>query len=76
MLGHPSWNDFENMVYAKLITNCPFSQNNIVNAHAIFGDNLAGLRGTTVRWKPEWVETDYVQTPKELIKMSVCYPDE
>ena len=69
MLGYPSRNDFKNMVHAKLIANCPISQNNIVDAHAIFHDNLTGLRGKTVRWKPERVETVYVWISLEFMKM-------
>ena len=45
------------MVHAKLIANCPI----------IFGDNLAGIQGKTVRQKPERVETHYVQIPKEFM---------
>ena len=62
MLGHPSRNNLENVVYV-LIAKCPISKNNIINAYAIFGDNLTRLRGKTIRWKPERVEIDYVQIP-------------
>ena len=37
------------MVHAKLIDNCPITQNNVANAYAIFVDNLAGIRGKAVR---------------------------
>ena len=69
MLGHPSNQDFRSIVHANLIANCPISENDITNAEAIFGKNLAGIRGKTTRRKPERVRTDYVRIPKEFIEM-------
>ena len=58
------------MVHANLIANCPVTQKDIFNAYALFGQNLPGLRGKTVRCKPEHVEMDNVQIPLSLIKMN------
>ena len=63
MLGCPTQKDFEEMVHANLIANYPVSQKDASDAYALFGQNLAGLRGKTVRCKPELVETEYVQIP-------------
>ena len=49
------------------MANCPIAQNDIPNAYAIFGGNLTGIQGKTVWQKPERVETDYVQIPKEFM---------
>jgi len=68
MLGHPSRKDYKSMVFANLIANCPVTPENISHAHKLVGENLAGLRGKTVRRKPEQVVTDYVQIPRDLIQ--------
>ena len=44
------------------------TQKDVSNAFALFGQNLAGLRGKTVRHKPAHVEMDYVQIPQNLIE--------
>ena len=36
-------------------------------AHAIFGPDLANIRGKTVRRSPKRVETDYIEIPKSLL---------
>jgi len=47
--------------------NCPVTPTDIRNAHAIYGPDLPGIRGKTVRRKPEHVRTDYVAIPQALI---------
>ena len=69
MVGHPSRRDLKKMVRANLIANCPITENDVANADAIFGDNLAGLRGKTTRKKSERVTTDYVKISKEFLRM-------
>ena len=69
MLGHPSRKDFKGMVCANLIANCPVTPENISRTHQLFCENLAGLRGKTVRKKPEQVVMDYVQIPRDLVQM-------
>jgi hypothetical protein len=48
------------MVCDGMISNCPVTVNAVKNAHQIFGPDLAGIRGRTVRRPPESVTTDYV----------------
>ena len=67
MVGHPSTRDFEKMVHANLIANCPITENNIAITNAIFGGYLAGIRGKTTRRKPEQVKTDDVKIPREFM---------
>ena len=61
MLGHPFQKDFEGKVHANIIANYPVTQKDVTNAHVLFGQNLPGLQGKTVRHKPENVDMDYVK---------------
>ncbi len=63
MLGHPTNRNFLGMVHGGMISNCPVTANAVTNDHQIFGPDLAGVRGSTVRRPPESVTTDYVQIP-------------
>ena len=49
MMGHPSQRDFANLVHDQLVQNCPITTNDVTNAYNIFGPDLAGLRGKTLR---------------------------
>ena len=51
-----------------MITNCPVSPATVLNAYSIFGPNLAGVRGQTVRRPPESVTMNHVQIPKALLE--------
>ena len=68
MLGHPTDRDFLGMVRGGMISNCPVTANAVKNAHQIFGPDLAGIRGRTVRRPPESVTTDYVQIPRAILE--------
>jgi hypothetical protein len=46
-----------------MIANCDVTESAVKNAHAIFGPNLAGVRGRTVRIAPESVRVDHIQIP-------------
>jgi hypothetical protein len=52
MLGHPTDRNFLGMVRGGMISNCPVTANAVKNAHQIFGPDLAGIRGRTVRRPP------------------------
>ena len=56
------------MVHANLIANYSVTPENISHTHKLFGENLSGLRGKTVWKKSEWVVTDYVQIPRDMIQ--------
>jgi hypothetical protein len=68
MLGHPTDRDFLGMVRGGMISNCPVTVNTVNNAHQIFGPDLAGIRGRTVRRPPESVTTNYVQIPRAILE--------
>jgi hypothetical protein len=68
MLGHPTDRDFLGMVRGNMISNCPVTVNTVKNSHQIFGPDLAGIRGRTVRRPPESVTTDYVQIPRAILE--------
>jgi hypothetical protein len=69
MIGHPSERDFKAMVSANMIQNCPVTPPDITNANTIYGPDLAGTRGKTVRKKPDRVMLDYVAVPHEFMKL-------
>ena len=56
------------MVHHNLISNCPVSKNDVTNAYKIFGPDLAGIQGRTVRQKSERVVTDYVEILQKTAK--------
>ena len=64
MVGHPNDHDFLGMVRANYIMNCPVTKSAVKNANLIFGPDLAGVRGRTVRRPPEAVRTDFVHIPR------------
>ena len=66
MMGHPTDRDFLGMVRANMITNCPVTVSASKNANLIFGPDLAGVRGRTVRRPPDAVRTDYVHLPRVI----------
>jgi hypothetical protein len=70
LVGYPSPRDFKNMVRSNMIKNCSVTSNDIDNAHTLFGDDIATLRGKTVRNTPEAVVADYVEILKEILDMN------
>jgi len=57
------------MVHLNMLKDCPVTNNNIRNAHNIYGPNLASIRGKMVRGKPKRVVTDYVEIPKQFLSI-------
>ena len=51
-----------------MIANCPLSTSDVSNAHAIFGPDLASVRGKTVRRTPAPVVAEYVAVPRSLVE--------
>jgi hypothetical protein len=49
LVGYPSPRGFKNMVRSNMIKNCSVTSTDINNAHKLFGDDVATLRGNTVR---------------------------
>jgi hypothetical protein len=67
-LGNPTDQDFLGMIRSGMITKCPMSPTDVLNANRIFGPNIAGVRGQTVRSPPESVTTNNVQIPRVLLE--------
>ncbi len=68
VLGNPSKKDYQGMVSSNMITNCPISTSDVTNARAIFGPDLASVRGKTVRPTPAPVVGEYVAVPRSLVE--------
>ena len=67
MIGSPSEKDYGGMVSSNIIKNCPIDSTDVSNARAIFGPDLANIRGKTFRRKPQSVVEEYAAFPKELV---------
>jgi hypothetical protein len=63
LLAIPSKRDFQGMIRHNLLKDYPVTNEDIHNAHVIFGPGLAIIRGKTVHHEPERVVTDYVEIP-------------
>ena len=59
-VAHPTDEKFKHMVSRKSLDNCSIVANDVTNARAIFGPNRPGLRGETVRQRPERVVPEYL----------------
>ncbi len=53
-----------------MIKNCPVSAGVITNVRAIFGPNLATVRGKIVQQMPEHVVGDYVSVPRLIVEQN------
>ena len=60
ILGNPSKKDYQGMVSSNMINNCPVLTTDVSNAGAgaIFGLDLASVRGKIVRQTPAPVVTE------------------
>ncbi len=65
MVASPSICNFQAMVHLNMLKDCPVTNNDICNAHDIYGPDLPSIRGKMVRRKPEQVITDYVEIQKK-----------
>jgi hypothetical protein len=67
MLGHLTNCKFLGMVRTNIISNCSITENTVKNANLIFGPNLAGVRGRTLRRPPKPVRIEYVQIQRMIL---------
>jgi hypothetical protein len=74
MIGNPSEKDYNWMVSGNLITNCPITTTDINNARAMFGPDLASIRGKTVQRTLAPVVADYVAVPRSLVETNKVIP--
>jgi hypothetical protein len=68
MIGNPREKDCKGIVSGNLITSCPITTTNISNARAMFGPDLASIRGKTVQRTPVPVVADYVVVLCSLVE--------
>ena len=66
LIGNPTVDDFEKMVRANQIQNCPITSKDINNEKFIFGPHLAVVRRNTVICTPKQVDSDLVAIPREF----------
>jgi hypothetical protein len=66
MVATPSERIFQGMVRHNLLKHCPVTNEDVHNAHAIFGPDLTNIRGKTVRHKPQQVVMAYVEIPRDF----------
>ena len=48
MIGSPNEKDYGGMISSNMIKNCPIDSTDVSNTRAIFGPDLASVRGKTV----------------------------
>ena len=70
MVASPSERNFQALVRLNMLKDCPVTNDDILNAHTIFGPDLASIRGETVRRKPTHVLTNYVDVPRNFIQFN------
>jgi hypothetical protein len=66
-IGAPTEHEFQSLIRLNLLKDCPITNSDIINAHKIFGPDLANLRGEMVRRKPRHVNTELVDIPQALV---------
>jgi hypothetical protein len=69
MTGVPLEHALQSMVCLNHLKNCPITHDDVKIAHTIYGHDLTNIRGKTVRRKPEHVEENYIEIPKELLSL-------
>jgi hypothetical protein len=70
MTSHPTdAHQFLEMLRNKTIKSCPIKPEHITNARSIFGPSIAGVRGKTIRRKPEQVEAEPGRIPDDFHRL-------
>jgi len=65
-LGFPSIQDYNWIVKANMLKDCPVNSQDVDVALKVWGNQVPMLKGKTVRWKPPVVTEDVVQVPKQI----------
>ena len=66
MVGCPYEQDFEKILHAHLVQNCPVTTTDIRIAQQLFGQHLTSLKGKTTWSTPPEVRMDYVEVPNKI----------
>ncbi len=68
LIGNPSESNFRGLVRGNMTQNCPITSDNVTNVQAIFGPDLASMRGKIVWQTPAPVVADYVEVLRLLVQ--------
>ena len=68
MIGAPTEREYQALVCLNLLQDCPITSSDIVNAHKIFGPDLANIRGKTIHRRPEHVSMEMVDIPRQILE--------
>ena len=68
-MAHPTDEKSKQMISGKSLDNCSIVVNDVTNSHSIFGPSRPGLRGETVRQRPERVVQEYLEITKDFYQM-------
>jgi hypothetical protein len=72
MMAHPTDERLKHVVSnTNVVPNCTFNATDLTNAHAIYGPDRGGLRGKTVRKRPEPVRPEFITIPQDLYEKVV-----
>ena len=68
-MAHPNDETFKHMVSGKSLDNCSIVASDVTDARTMFGPNRPGLRGETVRQRPERVVPEYLGIPRDFYRL-------
>ena len=68
-LAYPSIKDYKWAIMTNQIKNCPVTVEDIDTASAIWGKDIAALKGKTVRSKPTPVAGNAMKVPKDYLRL-------
>ena len=67
MMGSLSTDVFKYMVRTNLVNNCPVTVDSIKIADDVFGPDAASLQGKMTRNRPQLVDPDFVDVPRDIL---------
>ena len=69
-MADPTDEKLKLMVSSKIIDNCYVVASDVTNSRTLFGPNRPGLRGETVRQRPEGVIPEYLDIPRDFYQLN------
>ena len=69
LVGYLLERKFTNMVSSNMIVNCPVTPRYIKNANKISSPDVSSMKGKSIKRRPEYVVSNYVNIPKEILSM-------
>ena len=68
-MAHPTDEKFKILVSSKSLDNCSVVASDVTNARTLFCPNRPGLRGKTVRQRPEQIVPEYFDIPQNCYQL-------